>query len=78
VRDLPAQPARAQLPRAAERRGGRDPHALAVELAAGAEPDEDPALAAGVRDRHMAVLGLRLARVHEPLQHAVDIVRDAL
>ena len=78
MRHLPAQPPRAELARAAERRRGRDPHALAVELAARAEPDEHPALAAGVRDREVAVLGLRLAGVDEALQHAVDVVRDAL
>ncbi len=78
VRHLPAQPPRAQLACAAQRRGGRDPHALAVEIGARAKPDEHPALAAGVPDREVAVLGFRLARVDEPLKDAVHVVRDAL
>ena len=59
------------------RRGG-EPHALAVELVARAEADEHPALAAGVADGEVAVLGLRLARRDEPVEHAVDVVVDLL
>ena len=77
VRHLPAQPPRAELARATQRRRGGDPHALAVEVGARAEPDEHPALAAGVPDGEVAVLGLRLAGVDEALQDAVNVVRDA-
>ena len=58
--------------------GGRDPHALAVEVGSRAKPDEHPALAARVPDREVAVLGFRLARIDEPLKDAVHVVRDAL
>ena len=78
MRDLPAQPPRAELAGAAERRRRGDAHPLAVEIGARAEPDEHPALAARVRDGEVAMLGLRLAGVDEPLQDAVDVVGDRL
>ena len=54
VRDLPAQHARAELLRAAQRPLRRPPGALAVELVALAEPGQHVAPPAGVGDRDLA------------------------
>ena len=78
MRHLPAQAARAELAGAAERGRRGAAHALAVELVARAETDEDPALAARVGDGEMAVLGARLAGGDEAVEDPVDVVVDLL
>ena len=79
MRQLPAQPARAKLAHTPERRRGGRTHPLAVQLRALAKPDEQPALAGGVDQREVAVLGLRLAGLDEPVERAVvDVVVDLL
>ena len=79
VGQLPAQPPRADLLCAPERRRRRDPRALGRELRARAESDDQPAAVGGVGDRDVAERRARLARVDEPLQRrALDVVGDGL
>ena len=69
---------RAQLLRAAEHGRRGDPRPLGIELRARAEPGDDVAPPLGVRHRELAQPALGLAGIHQRLQHAAVVVRDAL
>ena len=78
VRQLPAEHVGAELLRPADDGRGGDAGALGIEVVALAEADEDVAAPAGVGDGELAQARARLAGVDEPLEDAVDVVRDRL
>ncbi len=68
----------AQLLRAADDAGGRDPRALGIEAGAPAEPGDDVAPPLGVRHGELAQPALGLAGVHQRLEHTAVVVGDSL
>jgi hypothetical protein len=79
VRDLPAQRRGVELAGALERGRGGDAGALGAEPLALTEPDQDPALALGVRDGELAEAAAGLAGLEQALEEPVlDVVRDVL